>query len=49
VRAYGDVAEGEALIHVDSVGLLAFAVRGGRADETFKLAEGVSVSLTASR
>ncbi|HWB88261.1 MAG TPA: SAM-dependent chlorinase/fluorinase [Acidimicrobiia bacterium] len=49
VRAYGDVAEGEALIHVDSVGLLAFAVRGGRADETFNLAEGVSVSLTASR
>lgn len=49
VHAYGDVEEGEALIHVDSVGLLALAVRGGRADEELHLAEGVSVSLTANR
>ena len=49
VTSYGDVAEGEALIHVDSVGLLALAVRGGRADEEMNLAEGVAVSLAASR
>ena len=48
-RAYADVEEGEALIHVDSVGLLALAVRGGRADEELHVAEGVSVSLTANR
>lgn len=49
VNAYGDVDEGEILIHVDSVGLLALAVRGGRADEELNLAEGLAVSLAASR
>jgi len=49
VTSYGDVGEGEALIHVDSVGLLAFAVRGGRASDDLNLAEGVAVSLTGSR
>jgi S-adenosylmethionine hydrolase len=49
VSSYGDVAEGESLIHVDSVGLLAVAVRGGRADEELNLAEGVAVSLAARR
>jgi S-adenosyl-L-methionine hydrolase (adenosine-forming) len=49
VKSYGDVAEGESLVHVDSVGLLALAVRGGRADEEFHLAEGVSVSFTGRR
>lgn len=49
VNAYGDVDEGETLIHVDSVGLLAIAVRGGRADERLNVAEGVAVSLAASR
>lgn len=49
VDAYGDVDEGETLIHVDSVGLLAIAVRGGRADERLNLVEGVAVSLAASR
>ncbi len=49
VNAYGDVGEGETLIHVDSVGLLALAVRGGRADEELNLAEGLAVSLAASR
>ncbi len=49
VGSYADVDEGEALIHVDSVGLLALAVRGGRADEALNLAEGVAVSLAASR
>lgn len=49
VGSYGDVAEGETLIHVDSVGLVAFAVRGGRADEQLNLAEGVAVTVTARR
>jgi hypothetical protein len=49
VRSYGEVAEGERLVHVDSVGLLALAVRGGRADEELNLSEGVAVSLTANR
>lgn len=49
VGSYGDVGEGETLIHVDSVGLLAIAVRGGRADEELNLAEGVAVSLAGSR
>jgi len=49
VTSYGDVAEGEPLIHVDSVGLLALAVRGGRADEELHLAEGVAVSFTGRR
>lgn len=49
VDSYGDVAEGEALIHVDSVGLLAVAVRGGSAADDLHLGEGVSVSFTPSR
>jgi S-adenosyl-L-methionine hydrolase (adenosine-forming) len=49
VTSYGDVAEGETLVHVDSVGLMALAVRGGSAAEELNLAEGVSVSLAGSR
>lgn len=49
VGSYGDVEEGEALIHVDSVGLLAIAIRGGRADQELNLAEGMAVSLAGSR
>ncbi len=49
VTSYGDVAEGEPLLHVDSVGLLALAVRGGRADEELNLSEGVAVSFTGKR
>lgn len=49
VTSYGEVGEGDGLIHVDSVGLIALAVRDGRADESMNLAEGVSVSLAASR
>lgn len=49
VRSYGDVGEGDALLHVDSVGLMAVAVRDGRADEDMNLAEGVPVTLVASR
>lgn len=49
VTSYGDVGEGETLLHVDSVGLIAIAVRGGRADDELNLAEGVSVSLAGRR
>ena len=49
VTSYSDVAEGEPLLHVDSVGLLSIAVRGGDATELFNLAEGMAVSLAGSR
>ena len=39
-RTYGDVEEGEAIIHVDSHGQIALAVRSGRADDNFSLAVG---------
>ena len=42
---YGDVEEGEPVIHVDSYGQIALAVRGGRADEDFALSVGDSVVL----
>lgn len=45
VRAYGDVASGEAMVHVDSYGQIAVAVRDGRADEDLPLATGVAVTL----
>ena len=35
--AYGDVAPGDGLIHVDSYGQIAVAVRGDRADEKYPL------------
>jgi hypothetical protein len=43
--AYGDVEPGEALLHVDSYGLLALAVREGTAAERFNLAEGHQIVL----
>lgn len=49
VTSYGDVGEGETLVHVDSVGLLALAVRGGRADEELNLSDGVAVSFTGKK
>lgn len=45
VGAYAEVEERKTLIHVDSSGLIAIAVRSGRADETLGLAEGMSVVL----
>lgn len=42
---YGDVEEGEAILHVDSHGQMALAVRGGRADEDFPFGVGDSVVL----
>ena len=49
VTSYGEVEEGSTLVHVDSVGLLALAVRGGRADEVLNLTDGVAVTLAGRR
>jgi S-adenosylmethionine hydrolase len=48
VESYGEVEEGSLLLHVDSAGLVALAVRGGRADQALNLAVGSSVSLGGS-
>lgn len=45
VTSYGEVDEGEVLLHVDGSGLMAFAVRGGSAAADLNLAEGTSVTL----
>ena len=45
VAVYADVTAGEPLIHVDSAGMVAIAVREGRADNELNLADGVSVTL----
>jgi len=45
VDTYSDAAEGQLLVHIDSAGLIAFAVRGGRADEVLKLEAGMAVTL----
>jgi S-adenosylmethionine hydrolase len=39
-NTYGDADEGEAVIHVDSHGQIALAVRSGRADDDFGIAVG---------
>ena len=44
---YEDVAEGEPVLYTDSSGLLALAARGGRGDETFDVANGTAVILSA--
>lgn len=41
VEAYGEGSQ--AVVHVDSYGLMAIAVPGGRADHTFNISEGLSV------
>lgn len=48
-EAYGDVEEGEPLLHVDSAGLIALAVREGRADERFDLVSGLAITLAGRR
>ncbi len=45
VMTYGDVPEGQPLVHVDSYGQMAVAVRGGRADDGLPLAEEVAVTM----
>ncbi len=49
VFAYGEVGEGDPLVHVDSSGLIALAVRGGRADEALGVAEGLPVVFGTGR
>lgn len=44
VTAYGDVMVGEGLLHVDSYGQMAVAVRGGRSDEDYPLEAGIAVT-----
>lgn len=44
--AYSDVEEGSPLLHVDSAGLLALAIRGGSASEHFRISSGISVTLS---
>lgn len=47
VAAYGDVQPGEPLLHLDSYGLIAIAVREGSAAERLNLSEGHQVVLQA--
>ena len=46
-EAYGEVGAGEALIHIDSYGQIAIAVRDGRADEEFPLTVRTAVTFRA--
>ncbi len=46
--AYGDVGAGEGLLHVDSYGQIAIAVRGGRADEVYPLTVRTAVAFRGS-
>ena len=45
VDAYGEVEEGEVLMHVDSAGLMAIAQRDGRAAEALNLAPGLALTM----
>ncbi len=45
VAAYGDVEEGEGLLHVDSYGQIAVAVRNGRAVDSFPVGEKTAVTI----
>ncbi|HSF87417.1 MAG TPA: SAM-dependent chlorinase/fluorinase [Acidimicrobiia bacterium] len=45
VGVYGEVGRGEGLLHVDSYGQIAVAVRDGRADELYPLAANTAVSM----
>lgn len=44
VDTFGAVGDGELALHIDSAGLLALAVRGGRADEELNAATGMAVT-----
>ena len=46
VGGYAEVREGRPLLHIDSAGLMALAIRGGRADEHFTLGAGTSVIIS---
>ena len=47
VNAYGDVEPGEGLLHVDSYGQIAVAVRDGRAVESYPVNAGTAVTIRA--
>ncbi len=47
VSAYGEVERGEGMLHVDSYGQIAFAVREGRADEAFPIGVGTTFTMRA--
>ncbi len=47
-ETYADVEESGLLLHVDSAGLLALAVRAGRADRVLNLAPGTAITLAVS-
>jgi S-adenosylmethionine hydrolase len=47
VSAYGDVEPGEGLLHIDSYGQIAVAVRDGSAVDSYPLAAGTAVTLRA--
>ena len=49
VAAYADVEPGQELLHVDSYGLVALAVRGGRADRDLGLVAPTVVSFSGSK
>jgi hypothetical protein len=49
VTAYGDVEPGEALLHIDSWGQIAVAVRDGSATESLPLADGTAVTIRAGK
>jgi S-adenosyl-L-methionine hydrolase (adenosine-forming) len=46
--AYGEVEPGDGLLHVDSYGQIALAVRGGRADERYSLVVRSAIGLRPS-
>jgi len=46
VETFGDVGDGELAVHVDSAGLMALAVRGGRADEEMNASPGMAVTFS---
>lgn len=48
VASYSEVEPGETLIHVDSAGLIAIAVRDGAADEELNLTTGLAVTLAGT-
>lgn len=49
VDAYGNVEEGEGLLHIDSYGQIAVAVRNGSAVESFPLDTGTAVTIRSGK
>lgn len=45
VTTFSDVAPGSLAVHVDSAGMVAVSIRGGRADEELNLVSGTALSL----